>query len=79
MAEKTEGVDAGEIIEKATEAGREYARSLSAAAVAGLGSAFDLQNKGIELWAQSVRAGQAQTTKVAEASVQLIERTFETK
>ena len=77
--EKAEGVEPRELIEKATEAGREYATALSSAAMAGLASAFDLQNKGIELWAKALRDGQAHTTKVAAASVQLVERAFETK
>jgi hypothetical protein len=97
MAEKTEGVEPRELIEKATEAGKEYTASVSAAGLAGLSSAFELQNSAIaagrsvtdasiaaskafaDQWTKAVREGQAQATKLAEASVQLVERTFETK
>jgi len=79
MAEKTEGVEPRELIEKAAEAGKEYAATVNAAAIAGLASAFELQNTTMAAWTKAVRDGQAQATKLAAASVQLAERTFDSK
>ena len=86
ITEKAETLEPTELIEKATQAGKEYAATVSAAAMAGLASAFDLQNAGIQAsrtfadqWATSLREGQAQATKIAEVSVQLVGRAFDTK
>jgi hypothetical protein len=74
-----ETVQYPEAFEKAAEAGREYAQSVSGVALAGLKSAFELQSGTIAAWTRSVEAGQVQATKLAEASAQLVARSLESK
>lgn len=73
------GIEPRELIEKATEAGREYVSAVNAATLTGLASAFELQNAGIEAWTKAFRDGQVTATKLVQASAQLVDRAFDSK
>lgn len=84
-----QGEAAREMIEKGAAAGREYTAAVGAATVAGLRTAFDIQNSFIaagrsladatvlanaklaDKFVETVKANQAEATKLAEASAKL--------
>jgi len=97
----TIGTDPGEaardVIEKSAAAGREYTAAVGAATVAGLRTAFDIQNSFIaagrsladatvvanaklaDKLVETVKANQAEATKLAEAGAKLATDTLEVR